>query len=727
MNGRHIRAALAGVIVLAIASMASLVPTPAQAAVSVDTLRARAIYQQTKGDQESLRYTMQALESASPIEGQIWNRLIPAWDDAYANLRINATPPSGLPDHGHAFALLGLALNEDGTMKADLVSRLEVAKASLDAYPNSKIVVSGGVARNGWTEATRMRDWLQSKGIDAGRIILENQARNTQENGLRSLELMYAEGTITSYTVISSASHIRRAWIDYYAASLKTAKDLGVDAIIDPRSNVAFMDNATSENYPSASEQSLTSSNIASLFGVSSLYSSLSTSPPPRPVLTVSAPSAPAGSTVAIKATFTNGDLLKADDTQFQLHAPDGYTIRATDAPSTVVNEKESTTQTWAVEIPAHAPPATTVSFAASVHWTVNDERATNELHTTASILISSNISDPYRTAATTDSMSFAESDGSFVINGGGRDAYARADEYGAIFRSESLASGHAVATIVSEQSPTSPYARAGLIVRNDLNSALSSGYATLGVTPNHGCVFAWDSDANGTLDKNVESGGFNAPVQLRINRIANTFTGSCSGDGKNWVDVGSATLATADTAVDSGVYFSAVNDQTKKTGLARFTTPMVSAYARPSTAASKVVSVGKPTTAFSSETERGPSFIVDGARTNTSYWASSLTEGPTWAVIDLGSLHDITSLNVRNYVAGGRSYTYRLLGSNDQVSWFPLGGKSWVSAATDTGENFVVQARARYIRVDGLSNTANPSFHVSELTVVGAESVVPK
>lgn len=727
MRTHHTRAVIAATMVLMIASIGALAPSPAEAAVSVDALRARAIYHQTAHDDEALRLTTQALEAVSPAEGAIWSRLIPAWDDAYADLQINSAPPAGLPDRGHAFALLGLALNDDGSMKPDLISRLEVAKASLDAYPNSKIVVSGGVMKNGWTEAVRMRDWLQDKGIDPGRVILENRAGNTQENALRSLELMYADSGITSYTVISSASHIRRAWIDYYAASLKIARDLGLDRVIEPRSNVAFLDNTTSENVPSASEQTLISSNVASLFGVTSLYNALSTTPPPQPQLSLDLPAAQAGTTITVSASFTNSDLLAAASPTFLLEAPEGYAVHAAALPPAVVEERATATQSWTVDVPADARAGTTADFSARVSWSVNGGRATNELRAAASALISGRVSAPYRTASTTDSMVFAESADGFAIGGGGRDAYARADEYGAIFREDLLGSGQAVTTTVTGQSPTSPYARAGLTVRDDLSAAPSAGYATLAVTPSHGCVFAWDSDGDGRLDSNVESGGFAAPVQLRISRQGDTFTGSCSGDGRNWVDVGSAAIRSADKVVDAGLYYSAVNESTGKTGLARFTGLDVRAFERPAVPNAAVVSVGKPTTALSSETGRSPEYAVDGIRTNSSYWASSLSGGSTWLQVDLGSLHDLSTLNVRNYVSGGRTYTYALSGSNDGAVWFPLGGKSWAAAATDAGETFAVQARARYVRVTGLSNSANPSFHLSELSVAGVEAVTPE
>ncbi|RIJ77480.1 hypothetical protein D1871_07075, partial [Nakamurella silvestris] len=717
-------------VVAGLPAAAHAAPVPAAQAVEIsqvaasvgqDTLAARATYFQGQGMTADLQKILRAMEAQSPADGAIWRKVITFWDEANTSLKINAVVPAGLPTSGHVFALLGFALAADGSMQPELVSRLQVAKAALDAYPTSRIVVSGGVAKNGWTEATRMRDWLLSNGIAASRIILENEATNTQTNASKSLELMYAAGDITSYTVISSASHIRRATVLYHGASLKVQKETGSATFIRPLANVAYLDNTTSEQPPSASENSLITSNVASLFGVSTIFNGYATTAPPQPGLTVTAAPAAAGGRMQVSATFTNGDLFDAEGTGFTLTAPSGYEVRPVAQPDPVVSPGATATARWEIVVPADRLPMSTVALKATTTWS-EPGSPVSAVTAAATGLVTGPIAAPYLTASTTP-VQFAQHGDVFAIAGGGRDAYVRYDEYGTIFRPDLLADGQAVSARVLEQTNTGPYARAGLVVRNSIADRTSTGYATLAVTPGRGCVFAWDSDGDGALDKVVESGGFTAPVHTRISRAGSVFTGSCSSDGANWVDVASATIGSAEGAVDVGLYYSAVNESSGLSGLARFQGLTVSGFTRRVDSADTVVSVGKPATALSSESGRDPGFAVDGDRTNNRYWASTMVSGPTWLQVDLGRDHTLSSINVRNYVQSPRSYQYGLAGSRDGKVWFPLGGKGWAAAATDAGDTFAVAATARYVRVTGLANTANTSFHLTEVTVRGVVS----
>lgn len=71
----------------------------------------------------------------------------------------------------------------------------------------------------------------------------------------------------------------------------------------------------------------------------------------------------------------------------------------------------------------------------------------------------------------------------------------------------------------VVSQDSTGGWARAGLIVRNDLSADGSPGYVNLAVTPSNGCVLSWDSGQDGTFDSIKTAGSFAAPVFLRLTR----------------------------------------------------------------------------------------------------------------------------------------------------------------------------------------------------------------
>lgn len=120
--------------------------------------------------------------------------------------------PDGLPGDNHAFVVLGYALSDSGEMEETLVERLKVAKAAAEKYPESRLIVTGGVPKSGVTESEAMAQWLVENGVAEDRIIQEGLATDTVENALFSLERANEAG-IRDVTVITSASHMRRALV----------------------------------------------------------------------------------------------------------------------------------------------------------------------------------------------------------------------------------------------------------------------------------------------------------------------------------------------------------------------------------------------------------------------------------------------------------------------------------------------------------------------------------
>src|SRR5699024_5873417 len=129
------------------------------------------------------------------------------------------------------FVVLGFALNDDGTMRDELIGRLEVALRSAEKYPDSYVLVTGGVEKNGWTEGDRMHDWLVDHGLSEDRIIVENESSTTVENAANSFEILYNDYNIDSFSMITSQYHLKRGSISYYKMSQLKAKELGVSTI----------------------------------------------------------------------------------------------------------------------------------------------------------------------------------------------------------------------------------------------------------------------------------------------------------------------------------------------------------------------------------------------------------------------------------------------------------------------------------------------------------------
>ncbi len=95
-----------------------------------------------------------------------------------------------------------------------LVRRLEGAQAYLQRYPESMVIVSGGMGPGeSVTEAEAMRDWLTAHGISEDRILLEDRATSTQENLSFSFALIRERGDEPDgkVAIVSSAYHLYRA------------------------------------------------------------------------------------------------------------------------------------------------------------------------------------------------------------------------------------------------------------------------------------------------------------------------------------------------------------------------------------------------------------------------------------------------------------------------------------------------------------------------------------
>lgn len=94
--------------------------------------------------------------------------------------------PENLPqDDSLALVILGGGLNADGSMKDELIRRLNVGLDCAEQYPNAYVVCTGGATakeNKDVTEAGQMGAWLLENGLEEDRLILEDRSRSTIEN-----------------------------------------------------------------------------------------------------------------------------------------------------------------------------------------------------------------------------------------------------------------------------------------------------------------------------------------------------------------------------------------------------------------------------------------------------------------------------------------------------------------------------------------------------------------
>lgn len=118
----------------------------------------------------------------------------------------------GISDDGkkaYLGVIPGSKVNEDGTLSERLKQRLE---SGIDLYRSHrirKILVSGGLGKEGYYEGSRMKSFLISKGIPDSLIIVDNFGNNTPATVENTLQLR-TKLKLSSIMVVSQYFHVSR-------------------------------------------------------------------------------------------------------------------------------------------------------------------------------------------------------------------------------------------------------------------------------------------------------------------------------------------------------------------------------------------------------------------------------------------------------------------------------------------------------------------------------------
>ena len=163
--------------------------------------------------------TQKELQKIDPVQAEAWEQIMAYWSYINTEMQVNiGTVPEGLPeDNSVAIVILGFALNADGTMKEELIGRLETGLAIAKAYPNSYVVVTGGGTAKenpNVTEGGLMGAWLLEQGLAEERLIIENKAPSTvgnAENTYKILAEQYPQ--VDSIDMVTSDYHVPRGCI----------------------------------------------------------------------------------------------------------------------------------------------------------------------------------------------------------------------------------------------------------------------------------------------------------------------------------------------------------------------------------------------------------------------------------------------------------------------------------------------------------------------------------
>lgn len=218
-------------------------PTPKPRAV-VEIVEEMAVYYARDGEKAAGKVAelLEEMAAADPEGAFQWTGIMDRWRTLDERISVNRSVlPDGLPDTEElCIVVLGYALNNNGTMKDQLKSRLKVALKSAQKYPNAYILCTGGGTasrKKSVTEAGQMSSWLQKQGIDKGRILVEKKSQTTAQNARYSLDLLMRDYPKIKYIALISGDYHVKVGVLFFEAELLLRTDPGAEPPIAIVSN----------------------------------------------------------------------------------------------------------------------------------------------------------------------------------------------------------------------------------------------------------------------------------------------------------------------------------------------------------------------------------------------------------------------------------------------------------------------------------------------------------
>lgn len=242
-------------------------------------------------------------------------------------------------------------------------------------------------------------------------------------------------------------------------------------------------------------------------------------------------------------------------DVALGLTASPGVTITPTSASTASSVRAGGTAQaTFQVTIPSSTALFTSASVYASANYSYASGTPA-EVTAADTITVNHPVGSTYRTFASTVAE-YSQSGTQLGIRAQGADLWGTTNEYGSIYLPGAGHDGSTTVVQITSQANSNVWAKAGIMVRNDITNANGSpGFVILAETPGNGYLIDWDSSGHGLLDMQDSAGTATYPSWLKLVRSGDTFTGYYSTDGTTWNLVGSVTVPSAAATQDVGVY----------------------------------------------------------------------------------------------------------------------------------------------------------------------------
>jgi hypothetical protein len=266
------------------------------------------------------------------------------------------------------------------------------------------------------------------------------------------------------------------------------------------------------------------------------------------------APAASDSTTRTVTEVLTDNGSQQVTDASVALTGPAGakITTKSVTRARTLLGGS-ALKATFTVTIPSSPELFASSAFQGSATYRYRSN-ADTALTVGDTITVNHPVAAPYRTFAST-TVSFSQSGTRLGIRAQGADLYNGINEYGSIYLPGAEHDGSTTTVKIDSQSNTDQWAKAGIMVRNDITASdTSPGYLALVETPGNGYLLDWDSDGDGRLDSQDSTGTATYPSWLKLVRTGDSYSGYYSTDGSTWNLVGTTTVPTATATQDVGL-----------------------------------------------------------------------------------------------------------------------------------------------------------------------------
>ena len=686
-------------------------PAPVQAEETTVDSHIADLIAYYKSYQESAATDIQrVLESMALIDAEqaeAWTQIMDYWSYVNTDMVVNiGTVPENLPeDNSVAIVILGFALNDDGTMKDELVGRLQTGLAIAEAYPQSYVVVTGGgTAKDNAdvTEGGLMGEWLLEQGLAEDRLIVENKAPNTVGNAENTYKILAEEyPQVKSLVMVTSDYHVPRGCILFYSKCLLAAYESGGEPL-EMISNAGYY--TGSNGYESISLQA---SGVASVAGVKASSSvtlsslvTLTVGYADGLVVTAGYDSGYSRDITALASVTGYDAELGAEQTVTVSYTENGITLEGTFDLS--AGEKTIFSTAHLEELIAQAEAISSAAYTKESYAAMVEA-----LNTAKEVLAQEDVT---------------------------------LEQVDAAYEALNAAIAGLVSLVnIAYKLPVSANCNESAAYKvNDGTISTSNYWASVNDAGN---VPANEAELIIDLDGLYDVEAIRVYPYWGGQRIYK-YELYGSADGESWEKIGeniSDDYATSDGfthEIDATVaYVKLVGIETTVVGRGDINNIHIIELQVFGTEVGNIA-LNKPILSSGSDQSASSSSGAVEAKVNdgdrTTYWDAGVYADEPWAIIDLEGLYLLDEVNVITYWmrTDSRYYHYDLYASTDGETFTKIGSKDWDTAETVLGEDFDLRGQGVYatqLKIVGLYDSANSSFHVNELRAYGTEAEPPQ